>query len=269
MNLIKHGAIKKMGFKEFLGEVTGGIKRHNYDYQEKKSIERELEDESDQISENNSSLSIAAENKKVISTKTIDTSDYLVTFSGLTKSYCVGVVDIVDSTKICSDLQMMKVCRYYEIFLNSMAEILRHFGGTIVKNVGDSLLYYFPESAKSGRRYGFISCLECSLAMIEAHPQINKISNEEKLPQINYRVSSDYGNVLIMKTKDFDSIDIFGPPVNMCSKINHVAPKNTAVIGGDLYQVVRHFEDYNFNFVKDCPIGLKYSYPVYSITAKY
>ena len=35
---------------------------------------------------------------------------------------------------------------YYSVFINTMAAIVRNFDGTIIKNTGDSLIYYFPKT---------------------------------------------------------------------------------------------------------------------------
>jgi class 3 adenylate cyclase len=195
----------------------------------------------------------------------MDAPDYMVAFSGLTKSYCVGIVDMVDSTKISAEMNEMEWCRYYEIFLNSMAKILPRFGGKVIKNQGDSLLYYFPESSKA-RKYGFMSCIESSLAMIEEHDAICEILKNEGLPCLNYRVSADYGKVVIMKSNNSFSPDLIGPPVNMCAKINHLAQPNGVVIGADLYQNVKELNDYRYSQKKSLSVGFKFSYPVYSIT---
>ena len=195
----------------------------------------------------------------------MDAPDYMVAFSGLTKSYCVGIVDMVDSTKISAEMNEMEWCRYYEIFLNSMAKILPRFGGKVIKNQGDSLLYYFPESSKA-RKYGFMSCIESSLAMIEEHDAICEILKKEGLPCLNYRVSADYGKVVIMKSNNSFSPDLIGPPVNMCAKINHLAQPNGVVIGADLYQNVKELNDYRYSQKKSFSVGFKFSYPVYSIT---
>jgi len=195
----------------------------------------------------------------------MDAPDYMVAFSGLAKSYCVGLVDMVDSTKISAEMNEMEWCRYYEIFLNSMAKILPRFGGKVIKNQGDSLLYYFPESSKA-RKYGFMSCVESSLAMIEEHDVICENLEKEGLPCSNYRVSADYGKVVIMKSNNSFSPDLIGPPVNMCAKINHLAQPNGVVIGADLYQNVKDINDYRYSQKKSFSVGFKFSYPVYSIT---
>ncbi|MDH5665611.1 MAG: adenylate/guanylate cyclase domain-containing protein [Nitrosopumilus sp.] len=202
------------------------------------------------------------------SNQTMNPSDYLVAFSGQSKSYCVGLVDMVNSTKIAATIGNKKIPRYYQIFLNSMAKILARFGGFVIKNVGDCLIYYFPESSKSNKKYGFMSCLECSIAMIEYHDTICKRLAKEGLPPVDYRISADYGSVVLMKSNTSESLDMIGAPVNMCSKINYAATKNSSVIGGDLYCMVKKFDDYKFKEIKGFSIGLKHSYPVYEIQRK-
>lgn len=195
-------------------------------------------------------------------------SEYLVAFSTQTSSYCVGIVDMVDSTKICAEIGPAKISRYYQIFLNSMSKILSRFGGFVIKNVGDCLVYYFPESNKPQRKFGFLSCLECSLTMSDSRNFICQKLNSEGLPNIDFRISADYGPVVIMNQTNSDSLDLIGPPVNMCSKINRLAGRNEFVLGGDLYHMVKEFSDYRFKQVKDYSLGFKLSYPVYSVCRK-
>jgi len=195
-------------------------------------------------------------------------SNYIVNFSGESKNYCVGFVDIVNSTKISVMLTQEKMSKYYEIFLNSMANIVERFDGFVIKNVGDSLLYYFPESSKSSKRQGFLSCIECSVTMIDSHKLINKKVQNEDLPLLNYRVSADYGKITIIKSDNSSARDIIGIPVNICSKINSSATQNGAVIGSDLYQLVKDFDGYNYNQIKAYSVGLKQSYPIYSVQRK-
>lgn len=195
----------------------------------------------------------------------MSTPDYLVAFSGKSKNYCVGMVDMVDSTKISARLGVNKASRYYQVFLNSMSRILSRFGGFVIKNIGDSLIYYFPESSNPATKYGFMSCIECSIAMIEAQGIICEQLKKEKLPCLDYRVSADYGSVIIMSSSTSDSVDLLGPPVNMCAKINRSAEKNGIAIGGDLYEMVKEFPDKKFKELKGYSVGFKYAYPVYSV----
>lgn len=199
-----------------------------------------------------------------IEKQTMRISDYMVAFSGLAKNYCIGMVDMVNSTKISAEMNEMDWCKYYEIFLNSISKILPRFGGFVIKNQGDSLLYYFPESSKN-TKFGFMSCLECSISILENHDLICNYLKSNGLPPVDYRVSADFGRVVIMKSNNSSSVDLIGPPVNMCSKINHAATTNGAVIGGDLFSMVKGFNDYKFKEQKGFSLGFKHPYPVYSL----
>ena len=41
-----------------------------------------------------------------------------------------------------------KIKRYYEIFLNAMATLAKNFGAKVIKNVGDALIFYFPDTSQ-------------------------------------------------------------------------------------------------------------------------
>jgi class 3 adenylate cyclase len=189
--------------------------------------------------------------------------DYIISFSNSYQNYAVGIVDIVDSTHIAATLNNGRACKYYSIFLNSMATVIRRFGGKVVKNVGDSLLYYFPKTSCHDNKQAFADILDCGAAMIEARGIINKKLFESRLPPLNYRVSADYGSVMVAHSANSYEEDLFGSPINMCAKINKCAPPNGMVIGYDLYQVIKSSGKYNFREIQGCSVGFKNKYPVF------
>ena len=191
----------------------------------------------------------------------------MIDFLEKSQNYCVGIVDMVNSTKIAATLPQKKLSEYYEIFLNSMAETVEKFDGYVIKNIGDSLVYYFPDSTTPNSE-SFLNCLNCSTKMVAENKSLNKKMKNEHLPSLNYRISADYGQVTIMKTNYSSSIDVLGTPVNMCTKINHSAEKNGVVIGSDLYRMVKKFKDFNYKLINACSVGLKYMYPIYSVHKK-
>ena len=192
-----------------------------------------------------------------------------ITFSETCLDYCVGIVDIVNSTKITASLPSSKVGKYYSIFLNTMSSVAKKFGAVIVKNIGDSLLYYFPDTLDPMRKYGFMKSLECCLAMVDSHHDINTILHAEKLPSLDYRVSADYGRTSLAKSSVSVDLDIFGPPVNMVAKINHMAAPNTVVIGDDLHRIVKELYDYKFVELMGYSVGFKYQYTIYSVSRRF
>ena len=197
-----------------------------------------------------------------------------ISFSSKAESYCVSFVDIVNSTNITAQISHSeKIGKYYSIFINTMATLARDYGAKITKNAGDSLIYYFPKTADSTNKAAFIDVIECGLTMISAGTVLNTKMYEEGLPSIDYRISVDYGRVGIVRSAISQNDDLFGPTMNICSKINSKALPNQMVIGSDLYQIIKssssyHRLDYRFKSVGEYSVGFKQTYPVYSVLAK-
>jgi len=188
----------------------------------------------------------------------------LISFSGSFDDFCIGFVDMVGSTKISAYLTKEKACKYYGIFLNSMAAIATEFGAKIVKNIGDSLLFYFPQT-NINFKSSIVNSLDCGIGMINAVNDVNDLMKKENLPSVRYRLSLDYGNVMMANQVNSESIDIFGPSVNMCSKINRFTNPNSMVIGGDLFQLVKSNENYKFKQLEGYCSGMIADYPIYLV----
>jgi two-component system, OmpR family, response regulator ChvI len=199
-----------------------------------------------------------------------------IRFTGNSHTCCVCFIDVVDSTKITTieiaDPEKMK--RFYSIFINTMAVIARKFDANVIKNTGDSLIYYFPKTADSPNNMpAFKNVFECGLTMISVNPIVNtKLQNEYGLPNLSYRISADYGRVEVATSLTSASEDLFGPAVNLCAKINSKAEPNGMVIGDNLYQITWDLCDYDYNFTKTDEYSIDDNpanqYSVYSITSK-
>jgi CheY-like chemotaxis protein/class 3 adenylate cyclase len=185
--------------------------------------------------------------------------------------YCICFVDLMHSTEITARISNSnKVRRYYAIFLNAMATIVKHFNAKVIKNAGDALIFYFPDTSNANDSMPFKDVFECCFAIISSREFINAKLHLEGLPDANYRVSADYGEVEVGKTIASGSEDLFGPTVSICSKINAKAQPNGIVIGGDLYEVVKRFsfDNYEFRQAEQLSIGTKFTYPIYSVARK-
>jgi two-component system, OmpR family, response regulator ChvI len=197
-----------------------------------------------------------------------------ISFIGGSQYCCVCFIDIVDSTRITTVeiIHSQNIKRYYSIFINTMAAIVRDFDATIIKNTGDSLIYYFPKTIDSTNMSDFKNIFECGLTMIAVNPIINAKLKEEGLPDLHYRISADYGRVEIAKSLTSTSEDLFGSTVNLCSKINSKALPNKMVIGNNLYQVTKATFESNYHFTKIDEYSIDNNsenrYPVYSIVSK-
>ena len=179
--------------------------------------------------------------------------------------FCVGIIDIVNSTKTVARLPANKSSRYYEIFLNTMAKVVRQYNGQVLKTMGDSLLFYFPDTSFSERKFGFLSCIECGFSLVDTHKKLTNLLAEELLPPIDFRVSFDYGNVTMMRTTEW-AVDLVGPTINTCAKINGICPSNGIVIGSDLHEKTKNFKEYKFKNCGSFSTDLKHPYPVFALS---
>jgi CheY-like chemotaxis protein len=187
-----------------------------------------------------------------------------------TDSYCICIVDMVGSTRIIAEIANAdKIGKYYSIFLNAMAAIVKNFGAKVIKNVGDALIFYFPDTSNSNNKIAFKEVLECFTGIIAARDLINSRLSLERLPDVSYRISADYGRVEVGTAVTSGAEDLFGPTVSICAKMNPKAERNGIIIGGDLYQVIKRFSfeaEYEFKELEEgCPVGLKQSYPLFSV----
>lgn len=195
----------------------------------------------------------------------VTSSDHLVSFGKKPQYFSVGIVDIVNSTNIMANLSLKDSGFYYSIFLNSMADIIRKSGGHVIKNLGDSLLFSFQESQDSLNSKKLHKILECGLNMIDVHNTINERLLYFELPEISYRVSADYGCMLVADTETSSGKDLFGSPVNTCSKINHKARPNTMLVGKNLYKHVKSNKNFCFKKINSCILLANKRYDIYKI----
>ena len=191
----------------------------------------------------------------------------LLRFSQKNEVSCVCIVDIIESTVLTANLSDKQTRKFYEVFLNSIAAIVKKFNGIVVKNIGDSLLFYFP-NIEANDKVAFTNVIECCLTMCESNNEINKQMIQEGLPEIAYRTSITYGTVNIAKVVTSSVNDIFGSTVNRCAKINRFAFPNNLIIGSDVYENIKSQNNYDFRSMNVNPTGGKQIFLVYLVTRK-
>ena len=169
-----------------------------------------------------------------------------ITFINFSHNYCVCFIDVVDSTKITAEInESSKIQEFYSVFLNTMASIIKNHKGRAIKNVGDGLLYYFPRTFNLKNEFAFQNALDCGLSMIAENENLNRYYHHNGLSSIRYRISANYGRVELAVSLNSNNIDLFGSPVNECSKINHLAHPNQMIIHSNLHEILKKTRFYN------------------------
>ena len=162
-----------------------------------------------------------------------------INFINFTQQYCIGFIDIINSTQETAKIKDPKKLRkYYSLFLNSMSTILTQYHGKIIKNSGDNLFFYFPKTSNPGDLYALQNVFDCSTTMIKSNISLNQELAAENLPPVNYRISMDYGLVEVALGSNNKEVDLFGSVVNECAKINSLSKSNGLVIGKNLHSLL-------------------------------
>lgn len=195
-----------------------------------------------------------------------------ISFANRSASYCICLIDLVESSKTTAQINdSAKIGSYYSIFLNSVSAVVRKFGGRVVKNVGDGLIFYFPETSDSANRAAFTAGFECLTGMISERNTINERLYASNLPSVSYRLSADYGKVQVAASNSSQREDLFGPTMNIIAKIKPFAMPNSLVIGNDLYRIITSMsldEQYRFREIGACYLGVKLPYSIYMLHDK-
>jgi len=250
-----------------LQEATNEIANGNYDV-------RTNIKSSDEIGQLSASFDIMAQKLKesVITIKQKEAvikqqEDILLNFSDQSENGCVCLIDIKDSTSITAKLTDSKCSELYSTFLNSMATIVQDFKGTVIKNIGDALLFYFPKINPQDES-SLKNVIECCFAMCDIHDKIGKKLEDKGLPSVDYKISATYGSVRMANTSTSDVSDIFGSTVNRCAKINGLAPRNGLIIGESFYNAVKLINGYSFTKMDNLLPDQEKRYVVYVVSRK-
>jgi len=223
-----------------------------------------------------SSIHTYQEDKEIDNTESSKLKNYNnedeLTFNKHSHNYCICIISIVDFIQETDKLKNpVEIRKYYSIFYNTMTPIIKHYDGKVIKNVGDILLFYFPKTVNFSKPSTFQDVLDCGLAMIQANSTLKLHLHENGLPSISYRISANYGLVELATSSNSNGVDLFGPTVNICSKINHLSLLNQMVIYKDLYDIIEKtsfFKDYIFKKINENEINNEdsnYAHLVYSL----
>jgi adenylate cyclase len=133
----------------------------------------------------------------------------------------VGFADLVDFTALSNDIDDERLAHVVESFEACCADTVAAAGGRIIKTLGDSVLFVIDDP---------LGAVEIALQVVE------EISADEMLPDVRVGVAS--GSVI------FRLGDVFGPPVNLASRMTGVARRNRVICDAATAEAVRGNEGY-------------------------
>lgn len=145
------------------------------------------------------------------------------------KKIAVLFTDIIGSTEFFQshgNLAGRKMLRQHEDIVTST---ITQFGGTVVKNLGDSVMAYLPDPQEAVK------------VAVEIQKEFNRYNfNKDKKNQIHIRVGIHFGEGII------EDRDIFGDVVNVASKLTNLAGGDQIFISEEVFEKVKNLASLQF-----------------------
>ncbi|HJJ24059.1 MAG: adenylate/guanylate cyclase domain-containing protein [Crenarchaeota archaeon] len=146
-------------------------------------------------------------------------------------------VDLVGSTTMALELPPEKIAIIISSFSQEMGSVIRQHHGYVLKFVGDAVIGYFI--AENNSLLTTSNAVNCAKSMISVIQKgINPILNQYDYPDLKVKIGVDFGQNIIVRygaDKVNSHVDLIGPVMNICAKIQSMAKPNQILIGSDVY----------------------------------
>lgn len=167
--------------------------------------------------------------------------------------FAVIFVDMVNSTRMSTELAPDFLSKIVTVFTQEVSYVIEHFGGSVLKFVGDACIGYFP----SGQNFdNIVFCGESVVRVVRN--AINPLLLQMGYAGIEVKVTSDYGPHTIVRygsDRERSHVDIISATMNLAAKMQSVTRGGQMVIGNSLYKKLsddlqQRFEKANLDQIK-------------------
>lgn len=124
-----------------------------------------------------------------------------------TQEVTVGFADIVAFTALSNEIGEERVGDLIELFESRCSDVVAAHGGRVIKSLGDSVLFVVEDAVRAHHI---------------AEGIITVIGRDPRMPDVRLGLAS---GAVVMRLGD-----VFGPPVNMASRLTGVARRNRVII---------------------------------------
>ena len=170
--------------------------------------------------------------------------------------FAVLYVDVVGSTRMSTELAPDFLSKIVTVFSQEVSYIIEHFGGFVLKFVGDASIGYFPSSQNLD---DIVLCGQSVVYVVRN--AINPLLLQMGYSGIEVKVTSDYGQHTIVRygsDRERSPVDIISATMNLAAKMQSVTRGSQMVIGKSLYDKLS--EDLQQIFAKANLDQIKWNY---------
>lgn len=167
--------------------------------------------------------------------------------------FAVIYLDLVNSTGMSTELAPDFLSKIVTVFSQEVSYIIEHFGGFVLKFVGDASIGYFLSNQNFD---DIVLCGESVVYVVRN--AINPLLLQMGHAGIEVKVTSDYGQHTIVRygsDHERSHVDIISVTMNLAAKMQSVTKGGQMVIGNSLYNKLsdhlqQRFEKANLDQIK-------------------
>ena len=167
--------------------------------------------------------------------------------------FAVIYLDLVNSTRMSTELAPDFLSKIVTVFSQEVSYIIEHFGGFVLKFVGDASIGYFLSNQNFD---DIVLCGESVVYVVRN--AINPLLLQMGHAGIEVKVTSDYGQHTIVRygsDHERSHVDIISATMNLAAKMQSVTKGGQMVIGNSLYNKLsdhlqQRFEKANLDQIK-------------------
>ena len=169
-------------------------------------------------------------------------------------------VDLVDSTKMSSELEPEVFNTIIRTFSQEMAFVIEQFDGYVLKFVGDAVLGYFVGSNHSSSVAK--NAVQCAIKMHQVIKNaINPVLEYGVYPELKVKTTIDFGECSVVRygsDKHRSHIDLIGLTLNLAAKMQQMANPDDILIGEYVFKKLNSKDKAIFVRVKTNSKSWKY-----------
>ena len=150
--------------------------------------------------------------------------------------------DLQNFTELTERLEPEVLTELLTNYFTEMSRIAIRWGGTIDKFIGDAILIFFGDPVHNGNREDAIACVSMALEMLEKLEELrSKWRNRGLTRELSVRIGIHSGICTVGNFGSEDRLDytVIGNSVNLASRLESNAKKNTILISEDTYLLVK------------------------------
>ena len=150
--------------------------------------------------------------------------------------------DLQNFTELTERLEPEILTELLTNYFTEMSRIAIKWGGTIDKFIGDAILIFFGDPVHNGNQEDAIACVSMALEMLKKLEELRSKWRERGLSrEMNLRIGIHSGICTVGNFGSEDRLDytVIGNSVNLASRLESNAKKNTILISEDTYLLVK------------------------------